>query len=64
MAFSLARSQRAQASLLAMPWTPEQQAKAQALAEESVAMQKAREAADTMPFEEWRERYMAPQGLG
>jgi len=64
MAFSLAQSQRARDSLLAMPWTPQQQAQALALAQESVAMQKAREAADTMPFEEWRERYMAPQGLG
>ncbi|MCT9813108.1 glutamate--cysteine ligase [Acidovorax sp. Be4] len=64
MAFSLAQSQRARDSLLAMPWTPQQQAQALALAQESVAMQKAREAADTMPFEEWRERYMAPQELG
>ena len=35
-----------------------------ALAEESVAAQKAIEAADTLPFEEWRQHYMAAQGLG
>ena len=35
-----------------------------ALAGESVAAQKAIEAADTLPFEEWRQHYMAAQGLG
>jgi glutamate--cysteine ligase len=34
------------------------------MAEESVAAQKAIEAADALPFEEWRQHYMAAQGLG
>ena len=64
LAFALAQSLRARDTLLALPWTPEQQARAEAQAQESLAAQQAREAADTLPFEEWRQRYMAPQGLG
>ncbi|MET1116437.1 MAG: glutamate--cysteine ligase [Comamonas sp.] len=64
LGFSLAQSEQARDTLLAMPWTQEQQAQALAAAEESIAAQRTREAADTLPFEEWRERYMAPQGLG
>lgn len=64
LGFSLTQSRQARDTLLAMPWTPQQQARARAQAEESVAAQRAREAADTLPFEEWRQRYMAPQELG
>ena len=35
-----------------------------AMSEESIAAQKAIEAADTLPFEAWREQYMAVEGLG
>ena len=62
--FTLAQSELARETLLNLPWTVEQQAKAQAQAVESMAAQREREAADTLPFEEWRQRYMAPQGLG
>jgi glutamate--cysteine ligase len=34
------------------------------MSEESIAAQKAIEAADTLPFEAWREQYMAVEGLG
>ncbi|MEG1455496.1 MAG: glutamate--cysteine ligase, partial [Comamonas sp.] len=62
--FTLAQSELARETLLNLPWTAEQQAKAEAQAVESIAAQREREAADTLPFEEWRQRYMAPQGLG
>lgn len=63
-AFSLAQSARARDHLLALPWSDAQQARYVALADESVAAQKAIEAADTLPFETWRQQYMAPQELG
>jgi len=64
LAFSLAQSKKARETLLGLPWTPEQQARAQAQAQQSVAEQRAREKADDLPFEEWRQRFMAPQTLG
>ena len=63
MAFTRAQSEQARKMLLELPWTAQQQAQAQAQAEESVAAQRAREAADTLPFEEWRQRYMSPRCL-
>ncbi|MFT4243660.1 MAG: glutamate--cysteine ligase [Acidovorax sp.] len=62
--FARQRSVQAQDALLALPWTDAQQARFTALAEESIAAQKAIEAADTLPFEQWRERYMAVESLG
>ena len=50
--------------LLALSWSDAQQSRFAALADESVAAQKAIEASDTLPFEEWRQHYMAAQGLG
>ena len=63
-AFAHRCSVDAQQTLLALPWTHEQQARYLALADESLAAQKAIEAADTLPFEAWREHYMAVEGLG
>ncbi len=62
--FSLAQSALARDHLLGLPWSAQQQQRYVALAEESVAAQKAIEAADTLPFETWRQQYMAPQELG
>ncbi|KQO19184.1 glutamate--cysteine ligase [Acidovorax sp. Leaf78] len=62
--FALAQSAAARDALLSLPWTAEQQARYLALADESVAAQKAIEAGDTLPFEAWREQYMAVKELG
>ncbi|MCW8207499.1 glutamate--cysteine ligase [Verminephrobacter aporrectodeae subsp. tuberculatae] len=63
-AFARQQSIRARDALLALPWTARQQARYLALADASMAEQKAIEAADTLPFEAWRAQYMAVQGLG
>jgi glutamate--cysteine ligase len=62
--FTTHQSAQARDALLALPWSDAQHARFTALADESVAAQKAIEAADTLPFEEWRQHYMAAQGLG
>ena len=62
--FARRQSVAARDALLALPWTAAQQARFAAMAEASVAQQKAIEAADALPFEEWRERYMAVKELG
>ena len=60
--FAFHQSELARDTLLDLPWTAEQQARYLAMSEESIAAQKAIEAADTLPFEEWREQYMAVEG--
>ena len=62
--FAFHQSELARDTLLGLPWTAEQQARYLAMSEESIAAQKAIEAADTLPFEAWREQYMAVEGLG
>lgn len=62
--FSTHQSAQARDALLDLPWSDAQHARFTAMAEESVAAQKAIEAADALPFEEWRQHYMAAQGLG
>jgi glutamate--cysteine ligase len=62
--FAFHQSELARDTLLDLPWTAEQQARYLAMSEESIAAQKAIEAADTLPFEAWREQYMAVEGLG
>ncbi|CAM3902615.1 glutamate--cysteine ligase [Paracidovorax anthurii] len=57
--FALAQSEAARDALLALPWSDTQQARHERLAADSLAEQKAIEAADTLDFEAWRERYMA-----
>ncbi|MEG3001066.1 MAG: glutamate--cysteine ligase, partial [Comamonas sp.] len=61
--FMTAQSAKARDALLHMPWTAEQQSRFEKLAEESVAAQARIEAADTLSFEEWRQRYMDPASL-
>ena len=57
-------SDAARTALLAMPWTASQQTRYEAMATASREKQKAIEAADTQPFEEWRAEYMSAQNLG
>jgi glutamate--cysteine ligase len=61
--FALAQSERHAATLRARP-LPEAVARRYAeLADESHARQRAMEAADTLPFEAWRQRYLSPEML-
>ncbi len=62
--FARQQSMAARDALLGLPWSDAQQARYVAMAAESIAAQKAIEAADTLPFEEWREQYMAVKELG
>jgi glutamate--cysteine ligase len=62
--FVRARSQATRDDLLARPWDAAQQARYEAMAQTSVQEQAAIEAADTMPFEEFRKLYVAPTRLG
>jgi len=62
-AFGAAQSQAARAATLAQPWSEALTARYQALAADSVGAQKSLEAADTVPFEEWRQCYMSPEHL-
>jgi len=64
LAFTSAQSQQTKAKLLGLPFSAGQQAKFTALAAQSVADQKAIEAGDTMPFEIYRQQYVAPERLG
>lgn len=63
-AFALQQSIQARDAVLALPWSAAQQAQFEALAAQSLAEQKALEAADTLPFEDWRQRYIDPSELG
>ncbi|WP_404302177.1 glutamate--cysteine ligase [Alicycliphilus denitrificans] len=63
-AFSFAHSCQARDALLARPWDARQQAHYEALAAQSLAAQKDIEAADRLPFEDWRLQYMDPLQLG
>ena len=62
--FVRAQSVQTQAHFLHMPWTSEQQARFEAMSQQSVAEQKKIEAADTMPFEIYREQYLSANRLG
>ena len=58
------QSIKTQAEFLQMPWTPEQQTRFEQMSRESVAEQKKIEAADTMPFEIYRQQYLSANRLG
>ena len=62
--FVRAHSEKTRDVLQALPWTAAQQSHFEALSRESVAAQKKIEAADTMPFEIYRQQYVSPQRLG
>jgi glutamate--cysteine ligase len=59
-----AQSEQTRAALLALPFSPEQQAGFERMTAESIQEQKRIEAADTMPFEIYREQYVSPARLG
>ncbi len=63
-AFACQQSRMARDALLQGPWSAEQQALYEAMASTSLAAQKDIEAADSLPFEAWREQYMAVEELG
>ncbi len=62
--FVRAQSLAARETLLALPFAPGLQARFEAEARESVAEQARIEAEDSMPFELYREQYLAPHRLG
>ncbi len=62
--FTQAQSRQTQAQLLARPFTPAMQGHFQEMARTSLEAQQATEAADTMPFEIYRQQYLSPQRLG
>jgi glutamate--cysteine ligase len=51
-------------TLLGLPWTPALQQHFETLARDSVREQQRIEAEDTMPFEIYRQEYLAPRRLG
>jgi len=59
-----ARSQETRQKLLALPWTPQQQVRYEVMARKSLEDQKAIEAADTLPFEMFRQQYVSADRLG
>ena len=62
-AFVHDRALQTQQQLLALPWRRDQQARFEREAQESLAEQAAIEQADTMPFEAFRQDYVAPDRL-
>jgi len=62
--FLRAQSVQTQAQFLQMPWTAEQQTRFEAMSRQSLTEQKKIEAADTMPFEIYREQYLLATRLG
>ena len=62
--FTRAQSVQTRNLLLGLPWSDAQQQRFEAMARESVQEQRRIEAADTMPFEIYRQEYLAPRRLG
>jgi glutamate--cysteine ligase len=62
--FVLAQSRAHRETILRLPLPPEVAAGFARLAEESIAEQRRVEAADTVPFETYRQQYLAPVRLG
>jgi glutamate--cysteine ligase len=62
--FVLAQSRRHRDTLMEMPFSPTEEDRFAQLAAQSIAEQKAIEAADTLPFEEYRKTYLAVERLG
>ena len=61
--FILAQSEQAKNTLLRLPFTSDIEARFSALAQESIEEQQRVEAADTMPFEIYREKYQSTERL-
>jgi glutamate--cysteine ligase len=63
-AFTCAQSLQTKAKLLALPLPASLQSRFEQLSARSLEEQKAIEAADTMPFEAFRQQYVSPERLG
>ena len=63
IAFIRAQAEQTRNHLLGLPWTAAQQAASELAAQQSVAQQRAIEAADTVDFEAFRQAYLAPERL-
>ena len=61
--FVRAQSDQTRNRLLALPYSDEMAARFAAMAAQSVAEQQRIEAADDLPFEQWRQDYLAPRRL-
>jgi glutamate--cysteine ligase len=64
LAFTCGQSQATKAKLLSLPFSAQQQGRFAALSARSLQDQKDIEAADTMPFEIYRQQYISPARLG
>ncbi len=64
VAFARAQSLSTRQTLLDLPFSADQQAHFEALTRQSLAEQKTIEAADSMPFEIYRQQYVSPERLG
>jgi glutamate--cysteine ligase len=62
--FVRAQSEQTRAALLGLPFSAAQQAEFEQMTAESIQEQKRIEAADTLPFEIYREQYVSPARLG
>jgi glutamate--cysteine ligase len=62
--FSLAQSEQAKGKLLKLPYAGSLHQRMEAVARQSLEDQKAVEAADTLPFEQYRQQYISPERLG
>jgi glutamate--cysteine ligase len=62
--FGLGHSQTTRSKLLALPFSSEQQARFAQMSEQSLKDQAAIEASDSLPFEMYRQQYIAPERLG
>ena len=62
-AFARARSRAAGEALLALPWTPSEQARFEACAARSRRQQAELEAGESQPFEDYRQHYVSAQRL-
>jgi glutamate--cysteine ligase len=62
--FTRAQSVQTRNTLLGLPWTAAQEQQFEAMARESVLEQRRIESEDTMPFEIYRQEYLAPKRLG
>ena len=58
------QSRQTQTHLLALPFSNEQQARYEAMVQQSINEQKRLEASDSMSFETYRQNYVSPQRLG
>ena len=64
VAFARAQSADMHARLLALNWTTEQHARYEAMSVRSLNDQRAIEAADSLPFDVYRQEYVSAQRLG